>query len=118
MASFRMDYPPSVNRYWRMVNGRMLISKDGRLYRSAAMGLTDEVFTGPVQVSLEFTYPDNRRRDLDNVLKAVLDAIGHAGIYADDSQVRRILAEQVDVQPPGCVDVIIEPWTPVFRIGG
>lgn len=31
--------------------------------------------------------PDNRRRDLDNLLKAALDAIVKAGLLVDDSQV-------------------------------
>jgi len=31
--------------------------------------------------------PDRRRRDLDNLLKSVLDALEHAGLYADDSQI-------------------------------
>jgi crossover junction endodeoxyribonuclease RusA len=31
--------------------------------------------------------PDRRRRDLDNLLKAVQDALAHAGVYDDDSQI-------------------------------
>lgn len=33
MLDLRLPYPPTVNRAWRMVNGRMLISREGRLYR-------------------------------------------------------------------------------------
>lgn len=31
--------------------------------------------------------PDKRKRDLDNVAKATLDALQHAGLYDDDSQI-------------------------------
>ncbi|MEY4713325.1 MAG: hypothetical protein RIS88_2775 [Pseudomonadota bacterium] len=31
--------------------------------------------------------PDRRRRDLDNTLKATQDAMTHAGIWDDDSQI-------------------------------
>lgn len=31
--------------------------------------------------------PDRRKRDLDNILKSLLDALQHAGIYSDDSQI-------------------------------
>jgi len=31
--------------------------------------------------------PDRRRRDLDNVLKGVLDALQHSGLIADDGNI-------------------------------
>jgi crossover junction endodeoxyribonuclease RusA len=31
--------------------------------------------------------PDKRRRDLDNILKALLDGLTHSGVWGDDSQV-------------------------------
>ena len=85
-----MPWPPSVNTYWRMVKGRMIISKQGRDYRAS---VADQVmlqrggknFFCPLKVTIEAWRPDNRRRDLDNLLKAVLDALAHAGVYVDDS---------------------------------
>ena len=106
-AIFRLDYPPSVNHYWRHVRGKTLISKAGRAYRTAAMGLTQAQFDGPVAVSLDVMFPDRRRRDLDNVCKAVLDAIGYAGIYRDDSQIVELRVKRIGVEPPGCIDVVI-----------
>jgi len=41
---------------------------------------------GPVAVEVACYFPDARRRDCDNVLKAVLDA-GNGVVYLDDSQV-------------------------------
>jgi crossover junction endodeoxyribonuclease RusA len=85
-----LPWPPSVNTYWRMVNNRMIISEAGRKYRVA---VAEQVFlqsrgkttTGKLKVTIEAWRPDNRRRDLDNLLKAVLDSMGHAGLYIDDS---------------------------------
>ena len=34
--------------------------------------------------------PDRRRRDLDNILKALFDALTHAGVWSDDSQIDAI----------------------------
>jgi crossover junction endodeoxyribonuclease RusA len=53
--------------------------------------------------------PDNRRRDLDNVLKAVLDAIEAAGIIEDDSQVRRLELAFGDCVDGGSVTITIGP---------
>jgi Holliday junction resolvase RusA-like endonuclease len=51
--------------------------------------------------------PDRRRRDLDNILKAILDALQHAGCYADDSQIHALRAIKQEPQPPGRVVVTI-----------
>ncbi len=115
-VSFRLDYPPTVNLYWRSrvvasAKGHFVstyLTPRGRRYRESALGLNNgDRFDGPVAVSLDVVLPDRRKRDLDNIVKAVLDAIGHAGIYADDSQVCQLIVTRRHVEPPGCVDVTI-----------
>jgi len=51
--------------------------------------------------------PDGRRRDLDNVGKALLVALEHAGAYRDDAQIDRLLLERGEVVPLGGVTVEI-----------
>lgn len=98
MVFLELPYPPSVNHYYRRVGPRTLISREGRAYREkvcallAARGV--ETLTGPVQVKVEVYPPDRRRRDIDNVLKALLDAIEKGGAYRDDSQIVRLVAEK------------------------
>jgi len=87
-----LPWPPSVNKYWRTFQGRMIISAEGRSYRKA---VADQVliqrgakhYTGKMRVQIEAFRPDNRRRDLDNLLKAVLDGCTHAGVWEDDSNI-------------------------------
>ena len=87
-----LPWPPSVNKYWRTFQGRMIISAEGRSYRKA---VADQVliqrgakhYTGKLRVVIEAFRPDNRRRDLDNLLKAVLDGCTHAGVWEDDSNI-------------------------------
>ncbi len=87
-----MPWPPSVNTYWRTFNGRMIISEKGRLYRKE---VADQVliqrgakhFAGKLKVEIEAFRPDKRRRDLDNLLKAILDGMTHAGVWDDDSNI-------------------------------
>jgi Holliday junction resolvase RusA-like endonuclease len=44
--------------------------------------------TGPIRLEAIVTRPDRRRRDVDNLLKSLLDGLGHAGVYEDDSQIQ------------------------------
>jgi crossover junction endodeoxyribonuclease RusA len=87
-----LPWPPSVNTYWRSVGGKVLISAEGRKYRDAvaAMALVSlwpRFPTERVKVEIEAWMPDRRRRDLDNILKSLLDSLTHAGVWDDDSQV-------------------------------
>jgi crossover junction endodeoxyribonuclease RusA len=81
-----------VNTYWRSVAGRVLVSAAGRAYRTAvaqAMHTQRVVPQRPLSARLAVVLtvfpPDARRRDLDNLLKATLDALTAAGIWADDA---------------------------------
>ena len=53
--------------------------------------------------------PDRRKRDLDNVLKALLDALQHAGCYDDDSQLDDIRIVRCEVRKGGSCVVVITP---------
>lgn len=92
-----LPYPPSVNTYWRHVvmgrSARVLISKEGRAYRKAVgdavKGQRASRMPGSRKLAVKLTAfpPDARARDLDNLPKAVLDALTHAGVWSDDSQI-------------------------------
>ena len=56
---------------------------------------------GTVGLSADCHPPDRRRRDLDNIPKALQDAIVHAGVLDDDSQIRLLHLEMKEPQPPG-----------------
>jgi Holliday junction resolvase RusA-like endonuclease len=113
MLEFELPYPPSVNHYFRMVGGRVLISREGRRFRQrvcatlAAMGVRP--MPGPLAMEIEVYPPDHRRRDIDNVQKALFDAMQHGGAYHDDSQIVRLVIEKRGV---------VEGGRTLVRIGG
>lgn len=98
VVTVSLPWPPSVNHYWRAVGGRVIISRGGRAYRGAVCAivaaLNPPAFSGRIACEIIAYPPDARRRDLDNILKAALDAMQHAGMYADDGQIDKITIER------------------------
>ena len=103
-VTLALPWPPSVNHYYRHVGPRVLISKDGRRYREAVAAVArragSPTFAEPVEVALDLYPPDNRRRDADNSLKSTLDALTCAGVYEDDSLIRKLTATMMRPEPP------------------
>lgn len=89
-----LPFPPTVNRYWRRVGNKTLLSANAREYRRRVVAVLDGhkhgLLVGAVELTITFCPPDRRKRDLDNLPKGLLDALKYAGIYEDDSQVWRI----------------------------
>jgi len=100
-----LPYPPTVNTYWRRVGDRTIVSRAGRRYRDRVASILSlyniPEFGGPIEVSIEVHPPDRRRRDLDNLLKALLDALERGGAYRDDSQIEQLMVLRGDVEPGG-----------------
>ena len=65
---------------------------------------------GPLEIFIDVYPPDRRRRDVDNVQKALLDALAHGGAYHDDSQIARLTIERQAVVPGGKVHVYIQEY--------
>ncbi len=87
-----LPWPPSVNTYWRRHGNRYFISEAGQTFREALYYLCARhrgLFAPHMRLSvnIEAFPPDKRRRDLDNILKSLLDSLQHAGVYDDDSQI-------------------------------
>jgi len=87
-----LPYPPTVNSYWkRNRNGSVRVGEVGMAFRKAVWAWCRQnrikPLTGRLAMAIELYPPDKRRRDIDNVLKATLDALQHGGAYADDCQI-------------------------------
>jgi len=112
MIELTLPFPPSVNHYWRRVGARTLISREGRCYREriASILALRRVRAVPGRLAVRVTVhpPDRRRRDLDNAMKALLDALEHGGAYEDDSQIDHLDIRRGPVVREGKVAVQIE----------
>ena len=105
MYEFVLPYPPSINPYWRRVGPRTLISREGRRFRESVVAILAaggrQPLAGKLAVEVEIYPPDNRRRDVDNIQKALLDALQHGGAYVDDSQIVKLSLEKHEPLPGG-----------------
>ena len=106
-----LPWPPSINHYYRNVGSRTLISREGRTFRRHVCGLLSEhgsahlPIEGRLAVSILVFPPDRRRRDIDNIQKPVLDALQHAGMYRDDSQIDLLITRRGDIIPGGRLEI-------------
>ena len=114
-----LPWPPSVNVYWRHVGPKVLISAEGRAYADkvydcvlmqcaprSSINATRR-FDSPVSVGI-IAYPPNRaRRDLDNLPKAVLDALTKARVWEDDSLVHDLRIRWGEVRKGGEIQITI-----------
>lgn len=122
MITLTMPFPPSVNSMWRTprsgpLAGRTMLSQEGRAYRSTVQAIAlaqawPKHGDKRLSVSIEARMPDRRKRDLDNLPKAVLDALTHAGIWLDDGQIDDLRVWR-SPKPGGVILVTITPLTEV-----
>jgi len=109
-----LPWPPSVNHYWRAAGARRFISPQARRWvEEAVWTLRQAKGTRPpiqneVAVFVIAWPPDRRRRDLDNLLKAILDALVKAHIVQDDHQVAELHLVRRAPEKPGRVQVVVE----------
>lgn len=112
-----LPFPPSVNMYWRHTTRGTKISAGGRTFRANAIASIYETLRHrpkPIATSVEVhvvLYPPTRQsRDLDNYQKALFDALTHAGVWEDDSQIKRMLVEWGPVTKGGKAEIVISDF--------
>ena len=92
MIQLNLPWPPSVNHYYQRTKRGTSIGPRGINFRAAVAGCvqsqTSHSFDEQrIRIRIVAYPPDRRRRDLDNILKATLDALEHSGLYANDYQI-------------------------------
>ena len=81
--------PDSVNTHWRTAKyGGQYLSKAGRQFRENVQNFIKTqkhiTFTGKIKVNIELYFKDNRKKDIDNYFKGILDGF-NGFLYTDDS---------------------------------
>jgi len=108
-----LPFPPSINHLWRRIGHRTLMSREERRFRRQVVAILAamqiRLLVGNLAVQVAVHPPDHQRRDLDNVLKALLDALEHGGAYTDDAQIVEIHIQKcATAAPAGKVRVVLQ----------
>lgn len=115
-ASFtlHLPIPPSTNNLFKSVGNRRVRSVEYEAWSRVAgqeiQAQRAPQFAGPVRVDIACERPE-RLSDIDNRIKAPLDALVKFHVLRDDSQVVEVRCRWADVT--GCVVVITSIGTPL-----
>lgn len=98
-----LPWPVSLNATYGVANSKMFMKPKAAKYKRDLCLLCKleakkkgwETLEGGVGICFAFFPPDNRRHDLDNLLKLVKDAFQDAGLYADDNNIVKSFQEKI-----------------------
>lgn len=108
-----LPYPPSLNaKYGKRADGGVYLKRSVRDWRNLAgweiHRQKPDRIEGPYRFKMLVARPDNRTRDIDNLIKEPLDLLVSLGVVPDDSLVSKASAEWSDHIGVGC-RVILTP---------
>jgi len=111
MITLELPLPNSANQHWRHGRGITYLSKQGREFRQQVKQLimVDKPLTTRLEVEIDIHPKDRRKIDIDNRIKPLLDALQHAQVFEDDSQIDRLVVNRREIVKLGkCIVTIKE----------
>lgn len=116
LITIALPWPPTANHYWKRNANNYFISTEGRVFRELAYYeclpyKKSELYDKRLSLFICAFPPDKRRRDLDNLMKCLLDSLQYSEIYKDDSQIDCIYIKRMP-ELLGQVIVKIEEFKP------
>lgn len=108
MNEYRLTLPcpPSNNTYYRHARGRNYLSEKAEKFAEEVNSIIQQKdlalkLPQKLSVTIYASPPDNRKRDLDNVLKGLFDALTKAGFWVDDSQIDHLSISRIAKRKSG-----------------
>lgn len=115
-----LPWPPSLNRVYRAVNGRLILSAEARAYQARAsralpVGKVPPPLDGRLAVWMTLHPPvklGKRKWDIANREKLMIDCLTHQRVWLDDSQIDCLVILRGEPFGAGKVEVQIDTIEP------
>ena len=109
----QIPYPPSTNKLTRNVRGRGRVKTNAyeQWLRLAGWNVKYQkapAIFGAYTLTISARKPDNRKRDIDNLIKPISDLLVSVGVVKDDQFCKRVTAEWLEDGDKENVTVVIE----------
>ena len=85
----RFDFKPiSVNLYYKKFRNRIIISQAGQSFRQSVLDSIKnyQKISGPISLEVFCYFSDFRKRDIDNILKPLIDCLKN-NLFDDDDMI-------------------------------
>lgn len=113
-----LPWPPSTNKIWRAVRGRVLASKAARVYKARVAAWLPvgpvRPLTGRLIVWMTLHPPATLEQvwDIANREKALMDALTAQRVWVDDSQIDSLMLVRGKAVGEGYVELAIREYEP------
>ena len=121
-VELHLPFPPSDNNYYVKTKQGQFISQKGRKFRDEVAKAVlqqypfDDPIDYPVLVEVVLHVPDNRKRDILNYQKALMDALSKAEVWQDDVLINQAQIYRGAKVFNGATRVYIHEAGPVLKI--
>ena len=110
MIKLTLPFPLTVNHMWGQAGKRKYLKKSAHEFRRLVQEACIEAnakISGRLAIFIALYAPTNRKYDIDNRCKAILDALEHAGVYLNDEQIDFIWIVRRPVVKGGMCKVVL-----------
>lgn len=107
-----LPIPPSVNNYWGFHGHQRFLTPKAKEFKQEVWLEAKKKFAPclaqRLKVGIRFHFGNKIRRDIDNYIKSLLDALTQARVWEDDSLIDELHVYRGDIIKGGKTEVWIE----------
>jgi crossover junction endodeoxyribonuclease RusA len=113
MIELILPFPPSINHYWkhRHIGSSVYISAEGMRFQQNVAILARNIKSfgnDRLSINIDLYAPTRRKYDIDNRIKAALDALTKAGLWDDDEQIDELTVRRCEIKKGGELKILIK----------